>query len=571
MEPLAQPEVYTPRPAPQPFPTWLIITLALMALLAAGAGVAYALISPIYQTADPRAAITVFLVNGQVVAGSPAREGEEFHIPLEQVKQLWDANIRWEPTTQQVIITTADKVIDLYTGRLTAFYNSKPVELSFPVTLRDGQPCLPLTLLAAIYKLKFTYFNDGNVLAVESSGRAWAKAKPLAADAPLRRGPNLRAPILARLPADAELAVLGEEQNWLRVLTERGVLGYVAEADLTLTAAENPPDKAPLPDPWLRRPLGQKVSLVWEHVLQKTPSMDGAGKLAVNVVSPTWFSLADGEGKIHNLADPDYVRWAHSRGYDVWALFSNSFKPDITHAVLQDPERRRALIKQLLAFARLYSLDGINLDFENMGAADRDLYSQFVRELAPYLREQNLVVSVDVTVSAVSSWSVGYDRHALGEAADFVAVMTYDEHWSTSPTAGSVASLPWVERGVKALLAEVPAEKLLLGIPYYTRVWQEQTVDGKPKVTSSAVSMAAAERLLSQKNAAKVWDEAAGQNYFEYRENGSRYRVWLEDEQSLKARLELARKYRLAGAAYWRRGFEKDGVWDLVNTELARR
>ena len=177
------------------------------------------------------------------------------------------------------------------------------------------------------------------------------------------------------------------------------------------------------------------------------------------------------------------------------------------------------------------------------------------------------MLSVDVSIIAVNSnWSESFDRAALSEYVDYVALMTYDQHWGGSPVSGSVAQLSWVEQSLKRVLAEVPHEKLLLGVPFYTRLWKEEYVSGssKPVVTSKAISMEEAEKTVAENKAAKIWDPASGQYYAEYKKGNVTYKIWLEDEKSIKLRAELVNKYRLAGIASWKYGLEKPVIWDVI-------
>ncbi|WJH37142.1 glycosyl hydrolase family 18 protein [Paenibacillus sp. CC-CFT747] len=294
----------------------------------------------------------------------------------------------------------------------------------------------------------------------------------------------------------------------------------------------------------------------------------------LNVISPQWFHLLDGEGNLQNLADPAYLKWAHDRGYQVWALFSNGFEPKRTAEALSTYDRRMKMIKQLLAYAEMYSLQGINIDFENIYLKEKENLVQFVREMVPLLHEQNLVVSIDVAVKDGSEmYSRFMDRRAVGEVVDYMMVMTYDEHWATSPKAGSVASLPWVEKGIVQIIKEdaVPPSKLLLGMPFYTRVWTEQPKDGKTAVTSKAVSMEAVQKIIEEKKLTPAWDEEAGQNYVQYTEDDKTVKIWIEDAVSVKSRVDLAKKLDLAGVASWSRAFETPDIWTVIQETLEKR
>ncbi|WP_420798623.1 glycosyl hydrolase family 18 protein [Paenibacillus beijingensis] len=233
------------------------------------------------------------------------------------------------------------------------------------------------------------------------------------------------------------------------------------------------------------------------------------------------------------------------------------------------------MIQQLLAYAKMYRLQGINIDFENVRTADKANLVQFVRELTPMLHEQNLVVSIDVTPKSNSElWSLFLDRPALIQSVDYMMLMAYDEHWASSPNSGSVASMPWVKRAVDRLVEEdgIPPAKLILGMPLYTRIWTETIgQNGKRKVSSKAVGMDRVREIIAAKKLAPVYDAATGQNYVEYSENGALNRIWIEDALSIKARVDLANRYGLAGVATWNRSFQSDDIWSVIEGALNKR
>ncbi|EHM10666.1 putative glycosyl hydrolase [Thermanaerovibrio velox DSM 12556] len=321
-----------------------------------------------------------------------------------------------------------------------------------------------------------------------------------------------------------------------------------------------------LPSP-LNSPLEHPFSLVWDPLYRTDPHLDPSFP-SVSVVSPSWFKVRP-DGEVEFTGRLSYVEGAHRLGVRVWPLVHNGFDPGATKAFLNDPTAVNRAVGRIVAYCSLLGLDGINLDFENMDPADKDAYSAFVRAVAERLRPLGLKTSVDVTVESTSAfWSRCYDRRALGEAADYVMVMTYDEHWGKSPVAGSVASLPWVQRGLEGLLRSVPGDKLLLGLPFYTRVWEESPSGGGVKVRSKALSMGTAESKVQENQAQVRWLEEAGQFYAEYLRDGKRYRIWLEEERSLGLKASLVPRYGLAGVAAWRRGFERPEVWGAIHNSM---
>lgn len=317
----------------------------------------------------------------------------------------------------------------------------------------------------------------------------------------------------------------------------------------------------------------KKICLVWQPKFGKGESIIDREKIdAVSVVSPVWFSIDDGGRlRIHDdakkAAGKIYVEKAHALGYKVWPLVSNAgFSPEMFHRLLSSQKARKKAVESVLGEAEKYGVDGINLDFENIDLADRDELTAFVEEISSALREKGLVVSMDVTVISDSpNWSLCYDRRSLARSVDYMMLMAYDEHAKNSKTSGSVSSLPWVEKGIAGLLKEVPAEKLVLGIPTYTRLWEEQ--DGVVQ-KATTLRMPDAEKLVSDKKIVQKWDSTMGQYYFEYTEGGRKFRVWREDARSIALKTSLANRYDLAGVAIWRLGFETDDVWPLIKSAL---
>jgi spore germination protein YaaH len=287
----------------------------------------------------------------------------------------------------------------------------------------------------------------------------------------------------------------------------------------------------------------------------------------LNVVSPTWFTLANENGDLEDRGSVSYSSWAHRNGYKVWALVDNKFNSDLTNKLLGNSSARKRFINNLISYAKKYKLDGLNIDFENMYIKDKNAFTQFMKELSIQTKANGLVLSVDVSIIAINSnWSESFDRAALSKVVDYVALMAYDQHWGGSPVSGSVAQLTWVEQSLKRVLQEVPKEKLLLGVPFYTRLWKEEYVKGnsKPVVTSKAISMNEAERVIAENKAAKTWDPVSGQYYVTYKKDNAIYKMWVEDEKSIKLKAELVNKYRLAGIASWKYGLEKNEVWDAI-------
>ncbi|MDP5276982.1 glycosyl hydrolase family 18 protein [Chengkuizengella axinellae] len=506
--------------------------------------------------------------------------GEGLKLPIEFVKEQIDPNVRVEEETGSVIITTANKVIHFKTDQLTGMINEEPYTLQFPIEVINGSIYFPIYHLLEFYDLKVIESEETGAVLMWKAGDSIQWGKVVSEDKTqslsIRSEPSIKSPIVQNISIHDKVMLLEEKPSgWYLVQLESGYQGYLGEEHIVLDELEIIPKQMKEEPNVSWSPLGEKINLSWEAVYNNKTDTSAIGEMkGLNVVSPTWFDLLDESGNIENKADAQYVDWAHSQGYQVWALFSNSFDPDKTSAALSNYDTRMSMIKQLVSYAELYNLQGINIDFENVYLKDKDNLTQFVRELTPILHEQDLVVSIDVTIRGGSEmWSLFYDRKALGEIVDYMMVMTYDEHWASSPVAGSVASLPWVEKGIVDIMKEdqVPADKLILGVPFYTRLWIEEEVDGVPSVSSKTLFMETVQGIIKDKKLDVQYLEDVGQNYVEYKEGNTTYKIWIEDVVSMEARADIVKKYDLAGIASWRRGFETPEIWDVIDKTLNKR
>lgn len=548
------------------------LLLAVLFLAVAAALVKY--LSPGFY-AIPWGEKTVLVIgNEKIGEGKVSVEEREIYIAVETLQAHLDPHFFWDEDEKTAVITTADRVVHMYSETLTAEINLQPVELEFPLREENGKLYLPLLFLAGFYNLEVEYFAETDTVVIDS-GEKSADLARISGSFPvrLRSGPGLRYPYLAVLEPGTALRLECDEPGWQLVRTPEGMTGYIPLNRLSVTGPYPSPH---IPDsrrdkPAEQDPLQHPLVITWEFTYPN-PDVNKIGEMpALQVVSPTWFHVQDTEGNLRNLADPRYVHWARERGYRVWGLVTNSFSPAITAAVLSSSALRKKIIDQLLIYARLYDLDGLNLDFENFHYNYRDLYTQFVRELAPLCAEEGLTLSVDVTmISGSEYWGLCYDRRALAEAVDYIILMAYDQHWEHCPTPGPVAAPPWVERGLQRVLEEVPSHKLILGVPFYTRVWAvDNRAGGDYPGGSRSHSMQFGDRILAEKEYEKKWDSDSRQYMVEYADREIVYRFWLEDRDTMRQRLELVNRYRLAGVASWRRGLERPDTWDLIEEVLS--
>lgn len=528
------------------------------------------------------------MLRGEWTGYYAAGQGEGLKIPLPVAQLLAEDGVRYEADTESIILTTGTKVLYFKTGALDATMNSEPIELRFASEKVDGELYLPIAPFVELFGVRVDQAEETGIVTLLEPGQAIQRVELPAAEEEaketvepvtikLRAGPSLQEPIIEDLAPETGLRLWGESDGWYMLQSPSGHLGYLSKMDASLTDIERIAPVADDPEPFVSwKVVGEKINLTWEAVYSFNPNPANIGPLqGVNVVSPTWFELQNEKGDIVSNASAEYVAWARENGRQVWALFSNGFEPKQTTEALATYETRQYMIRQLLAYAKTYKLQGINIDFENVYTKDKENLVQFVREMTPLMHEQNLVVSIDVTPKSNSEmWSVFLDRPKLAEVVDYMMVMAYDEHWASSPVAGSVSSLSWAEGSIRKILEEdrVPASKLILGIPLYTRVWTEQPDDkGGVKVSSKAIGMDAANKIVKDKGLTPVLSESTNQYYVEYKEDGALKKIWLENAHSIKARAELAKKYNLAGVATWRRGFESADIWPVLDETLQSR
>ena len=263
----------------------------------------------------------------------------------------------------------------------------------------------------------------------------------------------------------------------------------------------------------------------------------------------------------------EYIKWAHSNGYKVWPSISNNSYIQTTSDIMNDYKLRQILIENIVNLIEKYNLDGINIDFEYMFMDDKELFSRFIIELAPRLNEIGATLSVDVTAPDGSpNWSLCYNRHVIGKIADYIVFMAYDQHGGSSEKIGTNSGYDWIETNINKFIGtqeEIDAEKVILALPFYTRVWKEKNGE----LDNIAVAMKDIQDVIPS-NASIEWDDELKQYYIEYDQNGATYKLWSEDEKSLEAKLSLIDKYNLAGAAYWQKDMETSNIWKIISEKL---
>ena len=384
-------------------------------------------------------------------------------------------------------------------------------------------------------------------------------------DTQIRKLGGIKSPILKEVSEGDKVQVLDTMEEWSCVKTEDGFKGYVENKKLDNYSNEEPIPVTDYIEPeFTSVSFDGKVNMAWHNVAGTAGNDTIYGLLAnthgINVISPTWFALADNSGGLTDFGSQKYVSDMHEKGMQVWPTVNNFVNSDIdTYAVLSATTTRRVLIANIMSLISTYGVDGINVDFENLSVETGQPFIQFIRELSVQCRKNGIILSVDNYVPIGNTNY--YNRSEQGVYADYVVIMGYDEHYAGSSEAGSVASIGYVENGILKTMEEVPSEKIINGVPFYTRIWETNGVD----VTSQAVGMQMAKDYVANHGMTLKWDQETCQNYGEYMSGDTLCQVWMEDAESIKVKLSVMDANNIAGVASWCLGFETPDIWDAIS------
>ena len=435
--------------------------------------------------------------------------------------------------------------------------------VDYVILKSQGDTCyLDLEFVAAYTDMTYMVYENPNRVAIQTR---WGDTRMVEVNekSVIRQKGGIKSTILTEVQAGDLLYLEEELENWSKVATDDGYTGYIQKKDIsqpetiTLTHTSTAPEYTNIRKDY-------KINLGWHQVTSQEGNAALASIVAntqgLNTISPTWFSVVDNAGTISSLASDDYVNQAHGMGLEVWGLIDNFNTNADTLTFLSDTQVRANIINQLMAQADAVGLDGINLDFESITEEQAPHYVQFIRELSIACRNRGLVFSIDNPVPM--PYNRFYNRKEQGIVADYVIIMGYDEHYSGSTEAGSVASLEFVKNGILDTLEEVPAEKTINGIPFYTRLWTEPFGGGN--MTSEAMGMQSAADYIAANGMDTYWDDTVGQTVATLETEDALYSMWLEDEQSVAEKMKLVQENQLAGVAEWKLGLEKPSVWPVI-------
>lgn len=499
--------------------------------------------------------------NGELLEEQAVLIGGEPYAAYTYVESQLNSCFYWDEETKGILLTTSGGVQTLLPG--DAAVAKTPGGQPAVQQESDGTVYISLDVVKEYTDLDYAYYSDPNRVVIRNEWDGVEQATVQSDTAQVRQKGGIKSLILADVQKGDTLLYLENLDNWCKVMTADGYTGYIQTEDISEPEAIEV--RTAKKDSYERITRDHKINLVW-HQSTSTESNDAMAEMTaemtgVNVISPTWFSVTDETGTISSLASADYVKLAHDAGREVWGLIDNFNEAFDETTDLAYASVRSRIIEQLLAEAASCGMDGINVDFENLKEAGIPHYLQFLRELTSAAHAQNLVVSVDTPVP--QAYTMYYQRGEQARFVDYMIVMAYDEHFAGSEEAGSVSSLPFVQQAVEEMTRVMPADQVICGIPFYTRVWTEKF--GQSAITSEVLGMDGAKNYAKENQMTETWDASLGQNVATVETSDARYTIWMEDEQSMEEKLKVIQSADLAGVAEWKLGFECADVWSLIS------
>lgn len=487
------------------------------------------------------------------------------YLSITDVKNYLDKYVYYDTQNKQVITTYGEKIAILATEKNVININNSTLNTLSGIEVKDNELYLPISQMSNVYNMEMTYITDKNTLVMDSLDKELIKAD-ISQKVAVKYKDTIFSKTVDKVNKGSKVIVVEEKNGWSKIRTNAGKIGYVKTSKLQnkYYVRQNLND--------VKKQSTAKINMVWDYFSEygKAANRSDTTIDGVNVVSPSFFTVVkNGNGKINeNVGNNglNYINWAKQNNYKVWAMVSNNANKDTTSTILNSYTLRTNMINTIVSLANKYNLDGINIDFENMNESDKSMFSRFIIELEPKLKEAGKTLSVDVTApDGGGDWSECYERDVIGNIADYIVFMAYDQNGAYSSKEGTTAGYNWVETNLNKFIKreEIPSNKIVLGMPFYTRLWKEENGN----ITSKTVNMKNIDTVIPS-DIQRIWDDTLKQNYVEYTQDSAVYKMWIEDEMSIKEKVGLVRKYNLAGVASWEKDREKDTIWAVIKAEL---
>lgn len=522
-------------------------------------------------------------VDNQVVEPHGMIADGKAYIQYDVVRNYINSRFYWDPNENILLYTLPNDMVSVGVGSKDYNVSKEKKSEDYVILKTEGSTAyIALDFIQQYTNIEYELYDDpSRVMIVTDWGETTVAT--VKRDTQVRYQGGVKSPVLTEISKKDEVTIVESEENWKKVRTKDGFIGYVKNSALKKEETKN-----------ISRDFEEQqftniskdytINMAWHNVTNNDANSGVLQRIAeskgLTTIAPTWFHVQDTDGNLQSIASADYVNYAHQSNIEVWAAVRdfdggiNSYEE--TYEMLRYTSKRENLINQLISEVLRVGIDGINVDFEKVSDECGEHYIQFIRELSVRCRQNGIVLSVDNYVP--KGYNMQYDRKEQGIVADYVVIMGYDEYYAGSPQAGPVSSYNYVKEGIEETLKEVPAEKVISGIPFFTRLWEETpkteeelasqagTAEAEytMNVNSQALDMASAQAKLAEAGVQTTWDETIKQNYATWTVENTTYEIWLEDEQSIEPKLQLMKENKLAGTAAWALGQENAEIWNLI-------
>lgn len=512
---------------------------------------------------DKQAAI---ILSNHLIENQAMIEDGVVYLEYHFVKDILNDKFYWDNNENLLLYTLPKDIVKVNVGSNTYEVTKTQNQVDYQIVKTNGTDVYIAMEFVKLYTdMEGDYYENPSRVVINNTWNTEVDIATANNSVKLRKSPKIKADILHSIKDKTEVTITETKGKWSYVYTKDGHFGYIQNSDLKDKTKKTLTSDFVYPD-YTSNQMTGKVNLSWQVVTNQAANNQLVGLVThangLNVVAPQWYRLSDDEGNMTSFADANYVAVAHRMGLKVWAVVDDQSEKSNNANVFPYTSKREKLVNQLVADAIQYNIDGINVDFEYIRPENADDYIQFIRELSVKCRMNGIVLSVDDKVPEASNDY--YNLKAQGEVVDYVVIMGYDEHWGKDSGAGSVASLSWVTDGIMKTVADVDSSKVILAIPFYTRMWVEDLSGNLTEVQT--IDMVTAQTTFASWGVEPAWLDDCGQNYAEYTDdaNAKTYRMWLEDTASIESKLSLIGQYNLGGVASWRLGFENSDIWNTI-------
>ena len=515
---------------------------------------------------------TNLIINNKNVTSSLKQkvliEDDIIYLSKQDISNFFDKYIYQDEKTEKIVTTYDKKIAEIGFDENEININGSDKQISAHAIEKDGQIYLPISEMTDVYNIEISDIKESNIVTMDSLEREQKRAI-VNSNCAVKASSNFIAKTVDRVKKGDAVIVVSSDKGYTKIRTANGKLGIIKtnKIENEFLIRENMDEE---------KQISGKVNLTWDYYSEyvNAPNREGTTIDGINVVSPAFFYLDTNGDLKENIGDSGkaYIKWAKNNGYKIWPMVSNGVAANkslnITSNIMNDYEKRKKLIESIVNKCVEYGLDGINIDFENMKSEDKDMYSRFIIELEPRLKEIGMVLSVDVTApDGGDTWSMCFDRHVIGNVADYTIFMAYDQNGSSSTKPGTTAGYNWVKLNLVKFLQteEINPNKLILAVPLYTRIWTTNS-DGKV-ISNNSLSIKNTEAEIPD-GITKQWNDELKQNYVTFSSGNNTKQIWIEDIDSLKAKISLMKENNLAGIASWEANMAYDDIWTMFKNEL---